>query len=80
MATWRSLRKLSSPRSVWEKSNPHSEDAGAPKAACPRAGGEECEHSAGGLYCCASDGGGVGTVFYCLSRTDLNSSRLLPEP
>jgi len=36
-----------------------SEDAGAPHAACPRVGGEECEYSAGGVYCCAADGGGV---------------------
>jgi hypothetical protein len=44
----------------WAKSNPHSEDAGAPKAACPRAGGEECEHPAGGVYCGAAVGGRVG--------------------
>ena len=47
MATYRYLRKLSSQHYEWAKSNPHSKDAGAPKAACPREGGEECEHSAG---------------------------------
>ena len=30
-----------------------------PTAACPRVGGEECEHPAGGVYCCAADGGRV---------------------
>ncbi len=46
-------------RCGWGRSKPYSEDVGAPEAACPRAGGEECEHSAGGVYCGAADGGGV---------------------
>jgi hypothetical protein len=34
-------------------------DAGAPKAACPREGGEQCQHPAGGVYRGVADGGGV---------------------
>jgi hypothetical protein len=40
-------------------------DAGAPEAACPREGGEEREHSAGGVYCCVEDGGGVSSFCGC---------------
>src|SRR5690606_20169879 len=39
-------------------------DAGAPLAARPRGGGEECEHLAGRVYRGVADGGGVG----CASR------------
>jgi len=48
------------------KSDPHSEDARASEAklakanaACPREGGEQCEHTAEGVYRGAADGGGV---------------------
>lgn len=30
--------------------------------ACPREGGEECEHSARGVYRCAEDGGGAASL------------------